>query len=295
MKNNSIKLFCNDALRSLRRNRTLTIASILTVALTLVILGCFMVISRTVDKAFVGLQGKLDIQVYLKTDITEAQQSSIKSKIEDIEGIKEITYISKDEAYKKMEEMMGNSKDMLIGLEDADVFPASFSVNVGSTEQLNELKDAVADMDGVESIKEGDDTVGKFESFKKVTMWILLGLSVVLFAVSLFLIANTIKLTVFSRRREIAIMKNIGATDWFIRWPFLIEGMILGFLGDIISVIILFAGYSVLYNKVSSAVLAGALIEPTYILTNILPIFTLFGIALGAVASIISMRKFLHV
>lgn len=263
MKNNSIKLFCNDALRSLRRNRTLTIASILTVALTLVILGCFMVISRTVDKAFVGLQGKLDIQVYLKTDITEAQQSSIKSKIEDIEGIKEITYISKDEAYKKMEEMMGNSKDMLIGLEDADVFPASFSVNVGSTEQLNELKDAVADMDGVESIKEGDDTVGKFESFKKVTMWILLGLSVVLFAVSLFLIANTIKLTVFSRRREIAIMKNIGATDWFIRWPFLIEGMILGFLGDIISVIILFAGYSVLYNKVSSAVLAGALIEPT--------------------------------
>lgn len=295
MKNNSVKLFCKDALRSLRRNRTLTIASILTVALTLVILGCFMIISRTVDKAFVGLQGKLDIQVYLDKDITEAQQSNIKSEIEDIEGINEITYISKDDAYKKMQEMMGDSKSMLEGLEDADVFPASFSVNVSTTEQLNELKDAVADMDGVESIKEGDDTVSQFQNFKSVTMWILLGLSVVLFAVSLFLIANTIKLTVFSRRREIAIMKNIGATDWFIRWPFLIEGMILGFLGDIISVVILFSGYSILYKKVSNGIFNGALIEPTYILTNVLPIFTLFGIALGAVASIISMRKFLNV
>lgn len=122
-----------------------------------------------------------------------------------------------------------------------------------------------------------------------------MALFAILIGVSLFLIGNTIKITVYSRRKEIGIMKYIGATDWFIRWPFIIEGMIIGLVGSIVGCILLYYGYSIVYTKASATLFLVKFIHPSYVLTTISWQFLLMGMLIGSIGSILSIRKFLAV
>ena len=194
------------------------------------------------------------------------------------------------------------TKEILAGYsKENNPLPASYIVRLESPEVASSVESAMKTNDkfmaGVEDVGNDEELIGTINSFVKVINTVGLVLGVVFVGVSLFLIVNTIKITVYSRRREVGIMKFVGATDWFIRWPFVIEGVIIGLVGGILSTLLLFAGYNFLYGKIvsSSSLYMPQFVQPMYVLTTMSWQFILAGIVIGAIGSIIALRKFLDV
>ena len=201
-----------------------------------------------------------------------------------------------------MEGSSDYNKEILAGYsKENNPLPASYIVRLESPEVASGVESAMKNNDkfmaGVEDVGNDEALIGTINSFVKVINTVGLVLGVVFVGVSLFLIVNTIKITVYSRIREVGIMKFVGATDWFIRWPFVIEGIIIGLVGGILSTLLLFAGYNFLYEKIvsSSSLYMPQFVQPMYVLTTMSWQFILAGIVIGAIGSIIALRKFLDV
>ena len=202
-----------------------------------------------------------------------------------------------------MEGSSDYNKEILAGYsKENNPLPASYIVRLEGPEVASNVESAMKTdnkkyMDGVEDVGNDEELIGTINSFVKVINTVGLVLGIVFVGVSLFLIVNTIKITVYSRRREVGIMKFVGATDWFIRWPFVIEGVIIGLVGGILSTLLLFAGYNFLYGKIvsSSSLYMPQFVQPMYVLTTMSWQFILAGIVIGAIGSIIALRKFLDV
>lgn len=296
MKINTYKHFLLDALRNLRRNRTLSTASAATVAASLFILGVFLLTILNVNVAIKDVESKVEVKVFLKEDIKMNEQSDIEKAIKDTAGVVDVTFESKNDALKKLQEQLGpENKDLVQGLEKDNPMPTSFIVKVEKPEMVTTVVDKVKGMPGIDSIKDGRQLVDKIMSVVNTIKWVGIAIFLLLIGVSLFLIGNTIKLTVYSRRREIGIMKYIGATDWFIRWPFIMEGVLLGVLGALLSLILLYFAYRFAYVKLMAQVVTMQFIRPSYVLSIISWEFLLSGILIGGVGSIMAIRKFLTV
>lgn len=296
MKINTIQYFLKDSLRSLKRNRTLSIASIATVAATLFILGVFILVLLTIGQGMAEVESKVEVKVFLKDNITTVQKSNIESKLNSIEGVNGVTYESKDEALNKFKAQLGDQyKSLVAGYDKKNPMPDSYIVKVQKPEIVSNVVDGIKNMDGIEVIKDGRDIVNIIVKLSSTLKWVGGVIMVVLIGLSLFLIGNTIKITVYNRRREIGIMKYIGATDWFIRWPFIFEGIVIGITGSIISILLLYYGYRLAYVQISSGFMVMQLINPVYILNTMLWEFLLIGMCIGIFGSITSIRKFLAV
>lgn len=296
MKINTFKNFIMDALKSLRRNKTISIASSLTVAATLCIFGIFMLVGLTVNKQVENIESKVEIVVFLNEGITYGDQRNVENKLSEIEGVSGIRFEGKGQALNKLKDQLGENKDLLDGYsENKNPMPTSFIVKIDGPEVAKEVENQTKDLKGVEQVRNQEDLINQISKISSSIKWTGVIVFMVLTSVSLFLIANTIKLTVFSRRREIGIMKFVGATDWFIRWPFIIEGVILGVLGALISNLILYFGYNVFYTKLTESLITSQLVSPSYIVTYMLLEFIVAGIFVGALGSTLSLRKFLDV
>lgn len=296
MKFDSVKYSFKDAVKSIVRNKTLSIASIATVAATLFILGSITLVVANVNKAVTKLGSMVEVSIYLEDSITNTQKDAIEKKIEVIDGVNTIKFESKTQALENVKEQLNDTTgDLTEGFEEDNPFPASFTVNVSEPEIIDDVVSAVRDMDGIEDIRDARSLIQKISNLTdSVKVSAIVGF-IVFILISLFLIGNTIKITVFTRKREIGIMKYVGATDWFIRWPLIIEGVILGIIGAIIAVIILVLGYLVLTSKISLDIFDFTLIPVSYIGKVVLWELLACGLFIGAVGSIISMRKFLKV
>ncbi|SFB46365.1 permease-like cell division protein FtsX [Clostridium frigidicarnis] len=296
MKINTVKNFISDAFKSLRRNKTISIASALTVAATLFIFGVFMLVAINVNKQVDNVQSKVEVVVFLKDDITYSDQRGVETKLREVSGVKDVIYESKGEALVKFKDQLGDNKALLDSYtNDKNPMPNSFIVKIETPEVAYTVEDSMNNMPGVEEIGNQKDLVDKVAKISSTIKWVGVAIFIILTGVSLFLIGNTIKLTVFSRRREIGIMKFVGATDWFIRWPFIIEGVVIGVIGAIFSNLVLFGAYKMFFNKMISSLITSQLVTPGYIVSYLLAEFLLAGILVGAVGSFISLRKFLDV
>ncbi|MFR1708997.1 MAG: permease-like cell division protein FtsX [Clostridium sp.] len=297
MKFDSLKYSVKEAFKSIKRNKTLSIASIATVTATLFILGVITLGVANVDKAVTQLGSMVEVRIYLKDDISDSNKNAIESKIKSVEGINTVTFQSKEDALKDVQKQLNDESGQLSsGFEDRNPFPASFTVNVSEPPVVDKVVSSIKDMAGIEEIKDARELIAKISKLTDSVKIAAIVAFVVFIMVSLFLIGNTIKITVFTRKREIGIMKYVGATDWFIRWPFIIEGIILGIIGAFISVLILNLIYAMLINRLSTDTLFGfSLIGISYIWKVIIWEFLGCGIFIGAIGSILSMRKFLKV
>jgi len=297
MKFDSVKYFIKDAFKSIVRNKTLSIASMATVAATLFILGVVTLTMANVNKAVDHIGSKVEVKVFIKEDITSDQQDALRGKLESIEGVKEVTLETKEQALEKVKEQMKDDSELLTaGFDEKNPFPGSFTVKVTKPEVVDTIIENVKTAEGVEKIKDARDIIDKISKLTSSIKVVGIIAFVVFILVSLFLIGNTIKITVYSRKREIGIMKYVGATDWFIRWPFIIEGVILGIAGGVVSTIVLNIAYAMIVNNIPSETLLGfTLVGVSYIWKVIVWEFILSGIFIGTVGSIISMRKFLKV
>src|SRR5690554_3407709 len=262
-----IKMFIIDALKSLKRNKTITFASIITVAATLFIFGVFLIVAQTINMGVESVESKVEIKAYLVDEITSQEQSNVESILKGVEGVKEITYESKEEAFEKFKERLGEDNAILAGFsEDRNPLPNSFVVSLNEPEAAMRVEEALTGVRGVEDVGNERETVERIIGLAKIIRTMGVVIFMILVLVSLFLISNTIKLTVYSRRREIGIMKFVGATDWFIRWPFLIEGMIMGLIGGMIAVGVVFFAYQLVYADITQSLFYAGLVKPGEVL-----------------------------
>lgn len=296
MKISTLKYFSIDAFKSLKRNKTLSIASVVTVSLTLFMFGIFLMAMLNANKLVKNVESKLEVQVFLKDGISASDKKDIEETVKNINGVVQVSYETKEQALEKYKEQLGEkNQGLLQGFDKENPLPESYIVKVKSSEIVEVVVTNTEKKPGVEEVVANRELVDRIAALTKGIKWVGAAALIILIPISLLLIGNTIKLAVYSRKREIGIMKFVGATDGFIRWPFIIEGIVIGLIGSLISGILLHYSYSFIYHKISASIPMLNLVSSTYILGNVLWIFILSGITIGSVGSIISIRKFLRV
>ena len=293
MKISTVNYFIGDAFKSFKRNKTISIATIITVLVTFIVLGVFSLVAENLNLAIGGLEDKIELVVYLNDNITPIDKKEIQVKINSQEGVKEIQYESREDAFKKLQE---NNAGILKGYTlEKNPLPASYIVKLENMSYAPAIREAVKDLDGVESVSDEQESIDTIQNLIKFTKIIGTVLFIILIGVSIFLIMNTTKLTVYVRRKEVGIMKFVGATDWFIRWPFIIEGILIGLIGTFLSVIVLYFLYKFVISFIAARVIILNLIPVSYVFTSLLWKFVLGGVLVGGFASYLALRKFLEV
>ena len=296
MKINTINYFIVDALKSIKRNITVSFAAMLTVLVTFFVLGTFTLVGLNFNKTIEDVADKIEIKVYLQDDIKLVNQREVEIKLAEQEGVKAVTYESKDEAFTKLKKDLEGNSGMLEGYSlENNPLASSYIVTLEDASYAGSVSKAVEDMTGVESITNQQELIEKISRVVDFVQILGVVLFFVFIGVSIFLIMNTIKLAVYSRRREVGIMKFVGATDWFIRWPFVIEGMIIGAVGSLLATVILYFIYRGIFGFIASNLLIANLVPVSFVLTTLLGGFLLGGIVVGAIGSIAALRKFLVV
>ena len=295
MKISTAEYFITESLNSIRRNGLMSLASLMTVALSLLILGVFIILVMNLNHMASVLESQVQVTVYLQDTLKEVEVREIGTRITKLPGVTRVNFIAKEEAMNRFKQRLGEQQGLLAELGEANPLPNSFEVKLDRPERVKPVALALAQLKGVEAARYGQEVVEQL--FNLTRMVRIFGVVLILFLglAALFIIVNTIRLTVFARRREIGIMKYVGATDWFIRWPFIIEGVLLGFLGACIAVLPLTQFYSMLTGQVYES-LAFLPLLPKYPFMGYVNIFLLCaGIGIGALGSVISVKKFLKV
>ena len=295
MKLRTSEYFLQEVFHSLKRNNWMTFASVGTVAVSLFVLGVFLILVLNMNRMAGMLESQVQISVYLEEKIEDSDRRKIQAEIEGMQGIESVKYVSRDEAKDRLSERLGDQKYLLEALGDKNPLPDAFEVTVIQPELVETAATAIAQIKGVEEAKYGQDVVEHLFDITRLMRIFGLALMVLLAGATLFIISNTIRLTVFARRKEIAIMKYVGATDWFIRWPFIIEGVVMGCFGGLLAALALRSFYAAMAAKIYST-LAFFPLMPQYPFMNYITVgIILAGMAIGAGGSAISLKRFLKV
>ena len=288
MKMRTSEYMVRETLISLKRHNWMSIASISTVAVSLFVLGIFMILVLNMNRMASFLESQVQISVYLKDDLS-------KEDIRGLQGIDTVAFISRSDAEKRLRERLGEQAYLLDALGDQNPLPDSYEVTVRDPSMVETTAQAIAEFKGVEQTKYGQDVVEHLFDITRLIRIFGLVLMLLLAGATLFIISNTIRLTVFARRKEVAIMKYVGATDWFIRWPFMLEGVVMGFAGGVIAAIALKLVYAAAAAKIYDTLAFFPLIPEQPFMTIIGMLIVISGMAIGALGSSISLKRFLKV
>lgn len=295
MKIQTIEYYFREVILSMIRNRWMTFASIGTVALSLFVLGVFLIMVMNMNKMAASLESQVQISVYINDNLPDAGRKEIERMTREMKSISAVKYVPREEALKKLRERLGDNKKILDALGESNPLPNSFLVTVKSADDVKKTAALIADLYGVDEVKYGQDVAANlFELTHLLRFFGLILMSLLLFA-TIFIISNTIRLTVFARRKEIAIMKYVGATDWFIRWPFIFEGMALGTIGGGVSALALRSFYSAMAAKIYESLAFFPMIEQYPFMNYITIALIVTGILIGILGSTVSLKKFMEV
>jgi cell division transport system permease protein len=300
-----IPFFFSEAFRALRRNGAPTLAAVITTVVTVVLLGVLIPVFQTAQAKSDEVSEQLNIQFALFDGTTNAEVAEAKEKVEAVPGVAAVAYVSKQEALKTLRSEL-NNKSILEQLH-GNPLPASLKVQAGDASDLNQIKQEVMGSGGAGAAspispaisnsftrQQSTEKIAKVTSALKVVLTVIMALLIV---ASLMLIGNTIRLSIFTRRREVEVMRLVGATRWFIRWPFLIEGVVVGFMGGLIAILILWIGKITIVDPLSSSGDAFASAQHNSSMPFPLLIAILFGAAIlvSTVGSGVTLRRFLRV
>ena len=287
--------FIKETYKSIRRNGFMSFASISTVAVSLLVLGMFLMIFLNTNNLAQYLENQVQISVYMQDSATDKELASVKDKLTKMPGVVKVTQVNKQQALERFKKRLGDQGQLLNSLGKENPFPNSFEVQVDNPDRIKVLTPQIGQLPKVETAKFGQEVVEHLFQLTKILRLGGIVLVVFLAMATLFIISNTIRLTVFARRKEVIIMKYVGATDWFIRWPFLLEGMTLGFFGAVVAFVLINSIYASLLDRIH-ATLAFLPLLPTSPLLLYVDLFLLAaGTGIGALGSYISLRKFLRV
>ena len=295
------KSVMRETFRSITRNSLMSAASVLSILSALLILGIFIVFSVNVENITNSVAHSLELKVYLTNGLTQEQITNVENKLKANEQITEVTYISAEQALADFSASLKEYSGLLNGYDASNnPMSASFNVKIADPMRIKEVKSYAESLsgDGVSSVKYGEEYVEALTTFSRFTTIFCVGLIIVLSVVSLFIIYNTIKLTCFARRKEIRVMRYVGASNWYIRAPFVLQGAILGFFAAILALLLIRLNYFFLLSYVQQAVylpMNTQLVPPGQIMGPLALFCILYGVIIGSVGSLVSMRKFLDV
>lgn len=300
MKYNILGYLIGEGFSNVFKNKKSTGASLMIMCATMIIFGIFLILGENINHFVKEVESAQGIQVFIKGEATQEQIEELGDKIRKIDGVSTTEFISKDAALDQMKEKFGDKKDLLEGYEgENNIFTASYVVTLTDLNKSKQVQDQVATFDYVKKITSKDETVSTLINLAngiKIVTGVILALLII---ISIFIIANTIKLTVHARRKEISIMKYVGATNGFIRWPFIVEGMIIGVFASAISIALVGGAYSLLAEQAVNAsfmqTINMSLVGFKDMISSIIFVYMLLGIGIGALGSVISMRKYLKV
>lgn len=285
--------FLRQSFINLSRNALMSIASIGIVTVSLLILGSFMMFATSINHLIGGLESQVEVIVFLKDSTGDLDIQKLQAEFQKLPDISEMKFVSKAEAFGRLKEKMGNQSKVLNSVK-SNPLPNSFEIKAKDPEKVEALAALFMRQPQVEEVKYGKEVVDKLFAFTKIVRIIGVCIMLILSVATIYIIVNTIRLTVFARRKEIRIMKLVGATDWFIRWPFIIEGVLLGFLGALIAVFLIQQSYVLLISELQKQLpflpLTGDLSEVTQLSYCLLVV----GTVIGSLGSTISLRKFLQ-
>lgn len=292
--NNNLK----DSVKSVFRNFSLSVASISCITITLILVAVAILLSENVNKFTDDIEKDVTIVVYIKKDATEEDRNALDTKINLLSNIESVTFMSKEAIRKDM------SKDSeglgtILSEYDENTNPLldEYLVKVKDTEKIGTTAKQIKDLSGVSQVKYGEGMVEElvkiFDTVKKIMVVIVIGLVVV----TAFLISNTIKITINNRKRQIEIMRLVGASNNYIKMPFFFEGIILGFIGSIIPVLFSLYGYVYLYDKMNGILFTEviSLINPNQVMTHLIITLILIGVIVGAIGSSRAVRRYLKI
>lgn len=285
-----------EGYENLKKHGSKTFSTMLIICATMLVLGIFMILFTNVNKNVETVKVEQGIQAFIEDTATDADIEYIKDAIKKIDGIGEIRYISKDEAYEDAKNVFKDQEYFLEGLDKVQIFPASYVVKFADIEKADNIKSQIEKIDGIYKVKYNSSTINAVISISRIANIFLLGIGVVLLVVSIFIISNTIKLAVYSNKREIFIMRYIGATNKFIKKPFVIEGAIMGIVSALISFMLISIAYVVIYAripKVGSSLGVFGFIPYSSLWWMILAIYIVLGLFIGILGSSISIKKYL--
>ena len=287
--------FVKETYKSIRRNGFMSFASISTVAVSLLVLGMFLMIFLNTNNLAQYLESQVQVSVYMQDSATGQELAAVKEKLTKMPGVVKVTQVSKTEALARFKKRLGDQDQLLNSLGKENPFPNSFEVQVYNPERIKVLTPQIGQLPKVETAKFGQEVVEHLFQLTKILRFGGILLVVFLAMATLFIISNTIRLTVFARRKEVIIMKYVGATDWFIRWPVLLEGMTLGFFGAVIAFILINSIYSGLLERIHATLAFLPLLPASPLLLYVDLFLLVAGTGIGALGSYISLRKFLRV
>jgi cell division transport system permease protein len=290
--------FLREALRGLRRSSAPALAALLTVIITALVLGVFIPIVQATTGTANEVRNRVVVDAYLKDSVTEADRVQTQRELESVAGVKSVEYISKDEALRELGRKVRDA-DEKIELLGTNPLPSLFRITPDDPDELKAIVAQIAPggmprFDAIDDVQNRESDTGKILSATGLVKGLGAVMAGLLILASIALIANTIRLSVFARRREVEVMKLVGATNWFIRWPFVIEGVIVGFLGGILSVVLLAIAKTTVVDPLSDRF--ALLAAPDTIDFPLLVVLLLFAcVAVSAVGSGITLRRFLRV
>ena len=292
MKYNIFGYLIGEGFSNVFKNKKSTGASLMIMCATMIIFGIFLILGENINHFVEQVKSEQGFQVFLEKDATDEEVQKVGEEIRAIDGVSTIEFKDKTDALNTMKEKFGD-KSSLIEPYGADYFPTSYIVTLTDLNLSKDVQNKILQIENVNEITSSDKTVSTLLSLAKGIKIVTGVILVLLIVISIFIIANTIKLTVHARRKEISIMKYVGATNNFIRWPFIVEGMIIGILASIISIVIVGGAYSVLAGFLKTINIS--LVGFKDMISSIIVVYMLLGIGIGALGSVISMRKYLKV
>ncbi|HEY8778472.1 MAG TPA: permease-like cell division protein FtsX [Solirubrobacterales bacterium] len=296
-----IWFFIREAARALRRNAAPSVAAIVTTVVTVVLLGVLIPIFQVAQSKSAEVRNQLELKTFLYDDATHGEINALQTKIEGLPHVKSVAFVSKAEA---LYILSGRLKDPNVLKElNSNPLPASFNVKPTDAGQLEAIRNELTPPDAsgtprpispiIETVKDSREEAQKIEQVTSSLKIVLTILTALLVAASLMLVGNTIRLSIYSRRREVEVMRLVGATRWFIRWPFMLEGMVVGFVGGVAAILILWLGKVTIVDPLSSSPLFSALNTMSFPL--LVGILFCSAIVVSAIGSGITLRRFLRV
>lgn len=295
-----VKSILKETRGSLRRNSLMSAASILSIVAALIILGIFVIFSANVQSVTQQVESKMELKVYVQNNLSQDQLKILNSKLKANEHVVSTKYVSADKALSDFSKSLKSYSGLLNGYNSSNnPMPASYNVKIDNAKNISAVRNYALGLNGygVTDVKYGEEYVNALISFSHFSNIFSAVLIVILSVVSLFIVYNTIKLTCFARRKEIRVMRYVGATDWYIRAPFILEGAFLGALGAVIALAIIGFGYTGISNYIMKAVsmpMDAGVVSFSSMFAPLLAFCLVYGIAIGSLGSVFSMRKYLE-
>ena len=294
MKGIRLGYLTREGFKNIWVNRFLSVATILVLVACLIIVGTGSLIFLNINSLLDLIEGQNVVMVYVQDEATDYETESLGLQLEGMTNIKKVEFVPREVAFESQKEQFGDKAALLEGLS-AEILPDAYKVVVDDLSMFDNTVSKIRDLDSVLQVRENSDLAGKVETIRNAVSYISLGIVAILFLVSMFIVSNTIRITIYNRRLEISIMKAVGATNSFIRWPFLVEGMLLGVISAVVSLALLYLVYSIalIWFADLMSTLGGTPVELVDYIWFFLAVFGFIGVVIGTTGSLISLNKYL--